>query len=143
MSLTDNDIATVKAIWPKIAKVANEVGPESLARMLCIYPQTKIYFSHWSDLSIQSTKVKEHGVVIMKGLSLAVEKINDMANGLQDLSQKHAFQMRVDPANFRLLSQCIHVVLAKRFKAEYTPEVHLAMDKFLSNVALAIAEKYR
>lgn len=38
---------------------------------------------------------------------------------------------------------CILVVMAIMFPTEFTPEVHMALDKFLQAVARALAEKYR
>ncbi|KAL4624534.1 hypothetical protein GN956_G17949 [Arapaima gigas] len=43
----------------------------------------------------------------------------------------------------QILSHSILVVLSMMFPADFTPEVHVAMDKFLANVALALSEKYR
>nr|ACQ58312.1 Hemoglobin subunit alpha-2 [Anoplopoma fimbria] len=70
-------------------------------------------------------------------------KIDDLTGGLLDLSEQHAFTLRVDPANFKILSHCILVVLAIMFPKEFTPEVHVAMDKFFCGVSLALSEKYR
>ncbi|XP_054913851.1 hemoglobin, alpha embryonic 5 [Poeciliopsis prolifica] len=143
MSLTQKDKAAVKALWAKIAKGADAIGAEALARMLVVYPQTKTYFSHWPDLSAGSGPVTKHGKKIMGGVALAVAKIDDLSAGLLELSELHAFQLRVDPANFKILAQCLQVVIATMFPNDFTPEAHVALDKFLSNVALALAEKYR
>lgn len=70
--------------------------------MLSVYPQTKIYFSHWSDLSNGSAPVKAHGKKVMGGVALAVSKIDDLTKGLLDLSEQHSYTMRVDPANFKV-----------------------------------------
>lgn len=70
--------------------------------MLAVYPQTKTYFSHWPDLNPASANVKTHGKTIMGGVALGVSKIDDLTNGLLDLSEKHAFQIKVDPANFKV-----------------------------------------
>ena len=35
------------------------------------------------------------------------------------------------------------VVMANMFPDTFTPQVHVAMDKFLAALALALAEKYR
>lgn len=43
----------------------------------------------------------------------------------------------------QLIAHCIMVVMAIMFPTEFTPEVHVAMDKFLAALALALAEKYR
>lgn len=73
-------------------------------RMLCAYPMTKTYFSHWSDLSPNSAQVKKHGATIMAAVGDAVAKIDDLVGGLSALSELHAFKLRVDPANFRVSS---------------------------------------
>ncbi|KAG5279280.1 hypothetical protein AALO_G00076050 [Alosa alosa] len=143
MSLTAKDKATVQAFWGKIAGKAEEIGGDALSRMLVVYPQTKTYFSHWDDLSPGSAPVMKHGKTVMDGVGFAVGQINDLTAGLLTLSELHAFQLRIDPANFKLLSHCILVVLAIKFPKEFTPEVHVSMDKFLSALAIALAEKYR
>ena len=73
-------------------------------RMLVVYPQTKTYFSHWKDLSPGSAPVRKHGKTVMSGVAEAVSKIDDLTNGLLTLSELHAFQLRVDPANFKASS---------------------------------------
>uniref|UniRef100_A0A3P8RVK1 Hemoglobin, alpha embryonic 5 n=1 Tax=Amphiprion percula TaxID=161767 RepID=A0A3P8RVK1_AMPPE len=143
MSLTEKDKTAVKTLWGKISKSADAIGADALGRMLSVYPQTKTYFSHWSDLSYGSGPVKAHGKKVMSGVALAVSKIDDLTAGLQDLSELHAFQLRIDPNNFKILSHCIMVVIATLFPKDFTPEAHVATDKFLSCLALALSEKYR
>lgn len=70
--------------------------------MLVVYPQTKTYFSHWKDLSPGSAPVRKHGKTVMGGVAEAVSKIEDLTSGLLNLSELHAFQLRVDPANFKV-----------------------------------------
>ncbi|KAM9716302.1 hemoglobin, alpha embryonic 5 [Menidia menidia] len=143
MSLTEKDKSAVKALWAKISKSADAIGADALGRMLEVYPQTKTYFSHWPDIRYGSAPVKKHGKNVMGGVALAVSKIDDLTNGLLDLSEKHAFQLRVDPANFKLLGHCVQVVIASMFPKDFTPEAHVAFDKFLAALALALSEKYR
>ncbi|KAM7371071.1 hypothetical protein PAMP_010567 [Pampus punctatissimus] len=111
--------------------------------MLTVYPQTKTYFSHWSDLSIGSGPVKAHGKKVMGGVADAVASIDDLTGGLQAKSELHAFKLRVDPANFKTLSHCINVVIANMFPKDFTPEAHVSFDKFLACVSLALSDKYR
>ncbi|KAM4717295.1 hemoglobin subunit alpha-B-like [Anableps anableps] len=143
MSLSSKDKALVKAFWGKVEGKAGEMGGEALGRMLVAYPQTKTYFSHWGDLSPQSAKVKKHGATIMGALGKAVKGIDDLTNTLSALSELHAFKLRVDPSNFKILSHNIVLVFALYFPADFTPEVHLSVEKFLQNVAWALSEKYR
>lgn len=71
--------------------------------MLTVYPQTKTYFAHWTDLSPGSAPVRKHGKTVMMAIGEAVKKMDDLEKGLLVLSELHAFQLRVDPANFRVI----------------------------------------
>lgn len=70
--------------------------------MLTVYPQTKAYFSHWADVSAGSGPVKKHGKTIMAAVGDAVGKMDDLVGGLANLSDLHAFKLRIDPANFKV-----------------------------------------
>ncbi|XP_061701771.1 hemoglobin subunit alpha-1-like [Syngnathoides biaculeatus] len=142
-SLSEKDKATVKAFWDKVSPKTEEIGSAALSRLLVVYPQTKTYFAHWKSLSPGSEPVKRHGKAIMSGVGDAVSKLADLKGGLLPLSELHAFTLRVDPANFKIFTHCILVVLAIMFPNDFTPEVHVSMDKFLAAVSLALAEKYR
>ncbi|XP_037112906.1 hemoglobin embryonic subunit alpha-like [Syngnathus acus] len=143
MSLTTKDKNTVKAFWSVASKKADLIGNEALSRMVFVYPQTKTYFAHWKDVKPGSPSVKKHGQVIMAGVNDAIGKLDNLIDGLVGLSELHAFTLRVDPANFKILSHCILVVLAMLYPKDFTPEVHVCMDKFLANLTLAISDKYR
>nr|AHA82585.1 hemoglobin alpha 3 [Ictalurus punctatus] len=143
MSLSAKDKAVVKDLWAKVAPKVDDIGAEALGRLFEVYPQTKTYFSHWSDLTPGSAQVKKHGSVIVRKIGEAVGHIDDLTGALSSLSELHAFKLRVDPVNFKLLSHTIEVSIALFFPAEFTPEVHVSFDKFLQNLALALSEKYR
>ncbi|XP_060798118.1 hemoglobin subunit alpha-like [Neoarius graeffei] len=143
MSLSAKDKSVVKDFWAKVAPKADEIGAEALGRLFEAFPQTKTYFSHWSDLHPGSDQVKHHGGVIAKKIGDAVAHIDDLRGALSSLSDLHAFKLRVDPANFKLLAQTLEVSIALYFPKEFTPEVQVSFDKFLQNVALALSEKYR
>lgn len=141
--------------------------------MLTAYPQTKTYFSHWPDLAVGSAPVVAHAAKVMSGVTLAVKSIDDLEKGLLELSEQHAYTMRVDPVNFKvrnnlgtqcrdlplsaspinsataplcppqILCHCMLVAVAILFPRDFTPEVHVAFDKFLCAVSLALSERYR
>uniref|UniRef100_A0AAQ5XY69 Hemoglobin, alpha embryonic 1.2 n=1 Tax=Amphiprion ocellaris TaxID=80972 RepID=A0AAQ5XY69_AMPOC len=123
--------------------VADDIGGDALSRMVTVYPQTKTYFAHWKDLRPGSAPVMKHGKTVMGGVADAVSKIDDLTGGLLSLSELHAFTLRVDPANFKILAHNILVVFAIKFPKDFTPEVHVSLDKFLAALARALAEKYR
>uniref|UniRef100_A0A671Q3E6 Hemoglobin, alpha adult 2 n=1 Tax=Sinocyclocheilus anshuiensis TaxID=1608454 RepID=A0A671Q3E6_9TELE len=128
MSLTAKDKDVVKAFWGKISSKADAIGQEALGRMLAVYPQTQIYFPHWPDYSLAITD--------------AVVKMDDLIGGLSSLSNLHA-KVHLDPVNFKILSHNILVTLAVHFPADFTAEVHVAVDKFLAALSAALADKYR
>ncbi|MBL2457116.1 hypothetical protein ELJ41_29720, partial [Klebsiella pneumoniae] len=97
----------------------------------------------WDDLNPGSAPVKKHGKIIMGAVGEAISKIDDLAGGLAALSELHAFKLRVDPSNFKILAHNVIVVIAMLFPGDVTPEVHVSVDKFFQNLALALAEKYR
>ncbi|XP_033827662.2 hemoglobin embryonic subunit alpha-like [Periophthalmus magnuspinnatus] len=111
--------------------------------MFVVFPQTKTYFSHWKDLSPKSAQVAKHGKTVMGGVAEAVSKIDDLANGLLSLSELHAFTLRVDPSNFKILATCMMVTFAINFPDDFSPETHVSVDKFLQCVARGLSEKYR
>uniref|UniRef100_A0A673W3N4 Globin domain-containing protein n=1 Tax=Salmo trutta TaxID=8032 RepID=A0A673W3N4_SALTR len=134
------DKAVVRAFWAKVSGKAEDVGCDALSRMLVVYPQTKTYFSHWPDLCPGSALVRKHGKTIMGGVGEAVAKIDDLTAGLLTLSELHAFQLKID--NIDPVPQ--HIGGAGHFvRRDFTPEVHVSVDKFLAALALALAEKYR
>uniref|UniRef100_A0A3P9K741 Globin domain-containing protein n=1 Tax=Oryzias latipes TaxID=8090 RepID=A0A3P9K741_ORYLA len=137
MSLSAKDKAAVKAFWAKVSGQADAIGSDALSRMLVVYPQTKTYFAHWKDLSPGSAPVMKHGKTVMGGIADAVGKIDDISSGLLNLSELHAFTLRVDPTNFKILSHNILVVMAMMFPQDFTPEVHGARDKAPRNLSRA------
>ncbi|XP_072224670.1 hemoglobin subunit alpha-A [Leuresthes tenuis] len=143
MSLSGKDKTVVRAFWDKVAPRSAELGAEALGRLLTSYPQTKTYFAHWSDLSPDSAQVKKHGATIMAAIGDAVGKIDDLVGGLSKLSELHAFKLRVDPANFKMLAHNIILVMAMYFPGDFTAEVHVSVDKFLQSLALALSDRYR
>ncbi|NP_001290288.1 hemoglobin subunit alpha-like [Larimichthys crocea] len=144
MSLSAADKTRVKTLWGKIEARSAELGGEALARMFVTYPQTKTYFSDWGqNLGPQNEKVKTHGAVIMAAVGKAVKNIDNLVGATTQLSELHAFKLRVDPANFKILAHNMMLVIAMYFPGEFTPEVHLSVDKFLACLALALSEKYR
>ncbi|XP_074774897.1 hemoglobin subunit alpha-D/D' [Athene noctua] len=140
--LTAEDKKMIQQTWDKVSGHAEVIGEEALWRLFITYPQTKTYFPHF-DLTRGSDQVRNHGKKVVNALTSAVKNMDNLSQALSELSNLHAYNLRVDPVNFKLLSQCFQVVLAVNLGKDYTPEVHAAFDKFLSAVAAVLAEKYR
>uniref|UniRef100_A0AAY5K6G0 Globin domain-containing protein n=1 Tax=Esox lucius TaxID=8010 RepID=A0AAY5K6G0_ESOLU len=153
MSLSAKDKANVKSIWNKILPKSDDIGDQALSslnyfsnvghRMLVVYPQTKTYFSHFADLTPGSAQVRKHGDTIMNKIDDCVNHMDDLVSYMSSLSELHATKLRVDPANFKILAHSLLVVVAAYLPNDFTPEIHLSVDKFLQQIALALSEKYR
>ncbi|XP_042654655.1 hemoglobin subunit alpha-2 [Tyto alba] len=140
--LTADDKKLIQQTWEKVVGHQEAFGAEALERLFITYPSTKTYFPHF-DLSHGSDQIRGHGKKVVAALTNAVKNVDNLSQALSELSNLHAYNLRVDPVNFKLLSQCFQVVLAVHLEKDYTPEVHAAFDKFLSAVAAVLAEKYR
>ncbi|KAM8933891.1 hemoglobin subunit alpha-5-like [Pelodytes ibericus] len=142
MTFSDAEKAAIVSIWGKVAGHADDIGAEALERLFLSNPQTKTYFSHF-DLSHDSKDLHNHGGKVVNAIGNAAKHLNDLDGALSSLSDLHAYQLRVDPGNFRLLSHSIQVTLAVHFPAEFTPTAQSAWDKFLSAVSSVLVSKYR
>ncbi|XP_061850169.1 hemoglobin subunit alpha-2-like [Colius striatus] len=139
--LTAEDQSLIQQSWEKL-KGKDDAGAEALERMFMTYPQTKTYFPHF-DIQHGSEQVRNHGKKVVDALGKAIKNMGNLSQALAELSNLHAYNLRVDPVNFKLLAQCFQVVLAVHLGKDYKPEVHAAYDKLLSAVAAVLAEKYR
>ncbi|XP_037670952.1 hemoglobin subunit zeta [Choloepus didactylus] len=142
MSLTKSERTIILSMWGKISTQADTIGTEALERLFASYPQTKTYFPHF-DLRPGSAQLRAHGSKVLAAVGDAVQSLEQVAGALARLSELHAYILRVDPVNFKLLSHCLLVTMAARFPADFTAEAHAAWDKFLSIVSSVLTEKYR
>ncbi|NWZ45667.1 HBAD protein, partial [Brachypodius atriceps] len=142
--LTAEDKKLIQQIWGKLGGAEEDIGAEALYRMFHSYPPTKTYFPHF-DLSQGSDQIRAHGKKVLTALGTAIKNLDNLSQALSELSNLHAYNLRVDPPRFSLqfLAQCLQVVLATRLGKDYSPEAHSAVDKFMSAVASVLAEKYR
>ncbi|XP_045705072.1 hemoglobin subunit alpha [Phyllostomus hastatus] len=142
MVLSATDKTNVKAAWDKVGGQAGDYGAEALERMFLSFPTTKTYFPHF-DLAHGSAQVKGHGKKVADALTTAVGHLDDLPGALSALSDLHAYKLRVDPVNFKLLSHCLLVTLASHLPSDFTPAVHASLDKFLASVSTVLTSKYR
>ncbi|CAI9622818.1 unnamed protein product [Staurois parvus] len=142
MSLSSSEKAAVVSLVGKVAPQAGALGAEALSRLFLSFPQTKTYFPHF-DLSPGSADLNTHGAKIINALAGAAKSLDDLAGNLSALSDLHAYNLRVDPGNFALLSYTIQVVLAVHFPSDFTADVQAAWDKFLALVSAVLTSKYR
>ncbi|XP_031683283.1 hemoglobin subunit beta-like isoform X2 [Oncorhynchus kisutch] len=142
---TDFERVTIQSVFEKMDY--DDVGPAALSRCLVVYPWTQRYFGNFGNLynaaAIQGNPmVAAHGKTVLRGLDRAVKNMDDIKATYAELSVLHSEKLRVDPDNFRLLGDCLTVVLASQMRRGFTPDVQAAWQKFLTVVISALGRQY-
>ncbi|XP_068192519.1 hemoglobin subunit beta-like [Antennarius striatus] len=124
-----------------------EVGPAALSRCLVVYPWTQRYFGNFGNLynAIAITTnplIAKHGITILHGLDRAVKNMDNIKDTYAELSVLHSEKLHVDPDNFRLLSDCLTIVLAARLGRAFTGDVQAAFQKFVGVVVSSLGKQY-
>ncbi|NXX87398.1 HBA2 protein, partial [Urocolius indicus] len=97
--LTAEDQSLIQQSWEKL-KGKDDAGAEALERMFITYPQTKTYFPHF-DVQRGSEQVRNHGKKVVAALGKAIKNMDNLSQALAELSNLHAYNLRVDPVNFK------------------------------------------
>lgn len=140
--ITQKEKELIREIWNKLIPVAEDIGSDALLRMFTVFPGSKTYFSHL-DISPRSPHMLSHGKKIVLAIAEGAKDISQLMVTLAPLQTLHAYQLRIDPCNFKLLSHCLLVSLSCHLGEDFTEVAHAAMDKYLSAFAAVLAEKYR
>uniref|UniRef100_A0A671SP85 Hemoglobin, beta adult 2 n=1 Tax=Sinocyclocheilus anshuiensis TaxID=1608454 RepID=A0A671SP85_9TELE len=119
----------------------------SYGRVLIVYPWTQRYFGAFGNLSsaaaiLGNPKVSEHGRTVLNALDKAVKNLDNIKGTYSELSQLHCDKLNVDPDNFRLLADCLTIVVASAFGSALSPAVQATWQKFLSVVVAALSSRY-
>ncbi|KAM9493930.1 hemoglobin subunit beta-like [Clarias gariepinus] len=142
---TDFERTTIQDIFSKIDY--ESAGLQALTRCLVVYPWTQRYFSKFGNLYNAAAiagnpNVAAHGLTVMRGLEKAVKNLDNIKGTYAELSVLHSEKLHVDPDNFRLLADCITIVVASTLGAGFTAEVQAALQKFLAVVVSALGKQY-
>ncbi|KAF3700012.1 Hemoglobin subunit beta-2 Beta-2-globin Hemoglobin beta-2 chain [Channa argus] len=142
---TDFERATIQDIFSKIDP--DVVGPAALVRCLVVYPWTQRYFGKFGNLynaaAITSNpNVIAHGKVVLNGLQRAVKNMDNIKATYAELSVLHSEKLNVDPDNFKLLAECLSIVVAAQLGKDFTGDVQAAFQKFLAVVVSALGRQY-
>ncbi|XP_039974809.1 hemoglobin subunit beta-like [Xiphias gladius] len=142
---TDFERATIQDIFAKMDY--DDVGPAALSRCLVVYPWTQRYFGNFGNLynaaAITSNPmVAAHGKVVLHGLDRALKNMDKIKETYAELSVLHSEKLHVDPDNFRLLADCLTIVVAARMGKDFTGDVQAAFQKFLAVVVSSLGRQY-
>ncbi|KAF7659612.1 hypothetical protein LDENG_00295480 [Lucifuga dentata] len=124
-----------------------DIGPKALSRCLIVYPWTQRYFSSFGNLYSPETikanpQIAAQGITVVHGLDRAMKNMDNIKAAYTDLSILHSEKHHVDPDNFRLLGDCLTIVIAAKMGRNFTPDVHAAWQKFLNVVVSALGRQY-
>uniref|UniRef100_A0A4W5KRX1 Hemoglobin beta embryonic-2 n=2 Tax=Salmoninae TaxID=504568 RepID=A0A4W5KRX1_9TELE len=86
--------------------------------------------------------IAKHGTTVLHGLDRALKNMDDIKNTYAELSVLHSEKLHVDPDNFKLLSDCLTIVIAGKMGNAFTPEYQASFQKFLSVVVSALGRQY-
>ncbi|XP_051523597.1 hemoglobin subunit beta-like [Myxocyprinus asiaticus] len=142
---TDQERAFIKEIFSKLNY--EDAGLKALGRVLIVYPWTQRYFGGFGNLynaeAIMSNQmVAAHGTVVLHGLDKAMKNLDDIKKTYAELSLLHSEKLHVDPDNFRLLADCLTIVIASTMGKAFTPDMQAAWQKFLAVVVSALCRQY-
>ncbi|XP_056111331.1 hemoglobin subunit beta-like [Rhinichthys klamathensis goyatoka] len=142
---TAEERAAIQGVFAKLDY--ESVGLESLTRCLVVYPWTQRYFGGFGNLYnteaiMANPKIAAHGIVVLQGLEKALKNMDNIKKTFTALSELHSEKLQVDPGNFQLLADCLTVVIARRMRTDFTPDIQAAWQKFLSVVISALRRQY-
>ncbi|XP_056433166.1 hemoglobin subunit beta-2-like [Gadus chalcogrammus] len=142
---TDSERAIITSIFSNLDY--EEIGRKSLCRCLIVYPWTQRYFGGFGNLYNAETilcnpLIAAHGTKILHGLDRALKNMDNIKNTYAELSLLHSDKLHVDPDNFRLLADCLTVVIAAKMGPAFTVDIQVAWQKFLSVVVSALGRQY-
>ncbi|XP_060119875.1 hemoglobin subunit beta-2-like [Heteronotia binoei] len=142
---TDEEKQLITSTWCKVD--LGEIGAESLAYLLVVYPWTQRFFAHFGNLSSATAicgnpKVRAHGKKVLTSFGEAIKNLDNIKKTFSSLSELHCDKLHVDPENFKLLGDVLIIVMASHFGKDFTPAVHAAFHKLVRVVAHALALRY-
>ncbi|KAM6913635.1 hemoglobin subunit beta-2 [Lycodopsis pacificus] len=142
---TDFERATIQDIFSKMDYEV--VGPAALSRCLIVYPWTQRYFGNFGNLYnaaaiMGNPNVAKHGTTILQGLERGVKNMDNIKETYAELSMLHSEKLQVDPDNFKLISDCLTIVVAAQFGKAFTGEVQAAFQKFMAVVVSSLGRQY-
>ncbi|XP_056263092.1 hemoglobin subunit beta-2 [Pseudoliparis swirei] len=142
---TDFERATIQDVFSKMDY--ETVGPETLSRCLVVYPWTQRYFGNFGNLYnaaaiMGNPMVAKHGTTILQGLERGVKNLDDIRETYAELSVLHSEKLHVDPDNFKLIFDCLTIVVAAQMGKDFTGEVQAALQKFLAVVVSSLGRQY-
>nr|XP_020471593.1 hemoglobin subunit alpha-D-like isoform X1 [Monopterus albus] len=100
LSKTEKEL--IVEIWERLTPVAEYIGSDALLRMFASYPGTRTL-----DINPGSAHLLSHGKKIVLAIAEGAKDISQLTVTLAPLQTLHAYKLRIDPTNFKLLDSNI------------------------------------
>ncbi|KAB0338652.1 hypothetical protein FD754_024426 [Muntiacus muntjak] len=125
----------------------DEVGVETLGKLLVVYPWTQRFFESFGNLAsadaiMGNTKVKAHDKKILDSFTEGLMHVDHLKCVFVLLSELHCKNLHVSPENIRLHGKILVITVVQNFGKEFTPEFLAAYQKVVAGVANALTYKY-
>uniref|UniRef100_A0A4W2IAW6 Globin domain-containing protein n=1 Tax=Bos indicus x Bos taurus TaxID=30522 RepID=A0A4W2IAW6_BOBOX len=138
VKLTFKEKFSFMFLWSKMR--LDEVGVETLGKLLVVYPWTQKLFESFGDLSsadaiMSNPKVKAHGKKMLDSFGEGIKHLNDLKGTFTVLSEMHCDKLH-------LLGYLLINVLAYYFGKLFILEIQAAFQKVVAGVANALAHRY-
>ncbi|XP_073345601.1 hemoglobin subunit beta-1-like [Pagrus major] len=142
---SEQELSTINSIFSNLDY--EDIGPKALCRCLIVYPWTLRYFGAFGNLynaeAIKSNpNIAAHGITVLHGLDRAVKNMDKIKATYAELSVLHSEKLHVDPDNFKLLSDCLTIVIAAKMGKDFTADTQATFQKFLAVVVSALGRQY-
>nr|XP_020760943.1 hemoglobin subunit beta-C(NA)-like isoform X2 [Odocoileus virginianus texanus] len=145
VKLTFKEKFSFMLFWSKMR--VDEVGVETLGRLLAAYPWTQKLFESFGDLSsaddiMGNVKMKAHVKKMLDSFGKGIKHLNNLKDTFVVLSEMNCDKLRVDSEYFKFLGCLLIIVLAYYFGKIFIPEIQAAFHKVVAGVANALAHRY-
>ncbi|NUN21757.1 hemoglobin beta-like protein, partial [Escherichia coli] len=126
---------------------SDQVGAESLTRLMIVYGWTKRYFKKFGNLATcdaiqHNASVAAHGAKVFKSIVEASKHMDDLKSFYADLSTIHCKTLFVDTANFELFCGITSVVMGMTLGEDYTCQRQASWEKFMRLIGHALSSSY-
>uniref|UniRef100_V9LEU4 Myoglobin n=1 Tax=Callorhinchus milii TaxID=7868 RepID=V9LEU4_CALMI len=149
--ITEADKENIHFIWEKLYENPEENGRTIVLRMFTDYPETKMYFQHFKNISTleemkKSPQIKRHGKIVMSALNKLIANLDngeELSSLLAKMAERHINVHKVDLHNFQIIFNIIIAILEETFGNAFTPEIRGTWTKLFGVIYACLESHYK
>uniref|UniRef100_A0A4W3IE77 Nitrite reductase MB n=1 Tax=Callorhinchus milii TaxID=7868 RepID=A0A4W3IE77_CALMI len=120
-------------------------------KMFTDYPETKMYFQHFKNISTleemkKSPQIKRHGKIVMSALNKLIANLDngeELSSLLAKMAERHINVHKVDLHNFQIIFNIIIAILEETFGNAFTPEIRGTWTKLFGVIYACLESHYK